>query len=132
MECLILYVLGQTFTHHSFKSFKSSQLLSPDFVHFFSCPELNHESSNIAQVGHCRAHSDPFIGPQSCQVSTRSSLLEYLKVSAVERTLDILPGIKVIGNESTNLCPEILYRSYWQPFLYKNCLDFGCKVKWII
>lgn len=96
-----------------------SSQLSSCLVLFFSCPELNPESSNIAQVGHCKAHSDPFLVPQSCQVPTLSSLLEYLTVSAVERTLDILPGIKVIGKESTNLCPEILYKSYRQPFLYK-------------
>lgn len=30
---------------------------------FYFLPELNHESSNTAQVGHSKAHSVPFIVP---------------------------------------------------------------------
>lgn len=65
----------------------------------------------MAQVGHYKAHPDPFIVPPSCQVPTLSSLLDSPMVSAVERTLDILPGIKVIGRESLYLHPLILYKS---------------------
>lgn len=97
-------------THPSFSSFWSTYFLSLDLAFLFY-PELNHGSSNKAQVGHCKAQSDPSIIPQSCQVPTLSSLVEYPMVSAVERTLDIFPGIKVIGRESTNFYYAILFKS---------------------